>query len=609
MARRRGRSPSRPAEARRVQWPPSLIFPALLLAALVAYFPVWHGGLLWDDDAHLTRPALQSIAGLWRIWFHIGATQQYYPVAHTAFWLLYQCFGLNTFGYHLVNIALHATSAYLLWSILRRLAIPGALLAAFLFLLHPMQVESVAWMSELKNTLSTVFFLGAASRYLALRDDELDRSAYVSALFLFTLAVLSKASTVVWPLMMLPVLWWKSRPVQWRLQLRRLIPFLAIAAAASCVTLWVERTFIGAQGAEFQLPILSRFLIAGRAVVFYLTSVAWPAHLTFIYPRWDVNPAAAWQFLFPAGVMIAAAVLWRVRRDAPGTAAAFLAFGFALTPAVGLVDVYPFRYSFVADHFAYLATMPVIALVAAAAVHLGSQWRLAPQARAAAAVGVVLLLGVLTWRQASGYVDAETLYQTTLEHNPSCWLCHNNLAEPKLYGSLADVRSAVRHLDEALRLHPDAAEVHNNLGGAFQRLDRWDDARAEHEKAAQLNPLLPETHFNLGIVYEHAGRLDAAIAEYTKAIDLKPDYVIAHNNLALVLQKEGRFGEALSMLEAAVKFDPDAGEVQFNLGAALQREGRIEEAVLHYREALRVRPDDAEARARLDVLQRRGSGG
>ncbi|HUR20594.1 MAG TPA: glycosyltransferase family 39 protein, partial [Vicinamibacterales bacterium] len=273
-----------------------VLLPALLLVTLAAYYPAWHGGFLWDDDAHITRVDLRSLHGLWRIWFEVGATQQYYPVTHSAFWLLHRMFGDVTLGYHLVNIGLHATSAFLFAVILRRLAVPGAVLAAFIFALHPVHVESVAWITELKNTLSAVLYLGAFLAYLHF-DTDRRRRPYAIALGLFALALLSKTVTATMPAALLVVFWWQRGRLRLREDVLPLLPFFALGLTAGVVTSWVERTHIGAGGAEFDLSLIERGLIAGRAIWFYLAKLVWPADLVFIYRRWTIDPSSWTQFL------------------------------------------------------------------------------------------------------------------------------------------------------------------------------------------------------------------------------------------------------------------------------------------------------------------------
>jgi hypothetical protein len=280
-------------------------------------------------------------------------------------------------------------------------------------------VESVAWVSEQKNTLSAVFYLAAALAYL--RFDGVRRPApYVLSLLLFGAALATKTVTASLPAALLVVLWWRRGRLSWKADLLPLAPFLCMGAAAGLVTAWVERTFIGASGAAFTLSVADRFLVAGRAVWFYLGKIAWPADLMFIYPRWDVDDAAPWQYLFPAAAAAALAVLFAIRGRSRGPLAAALLFAGTLFPALGFINVYPFVYSFVADHFQYLAA--AVALSAAAAAAAGVSARMPPAARTAAGCAgecVVALLAFLTFRQCAMYSDAETLWRTTIARNPA----------------------------------------------------------------------------------------------------------------------------------------------------------------------------------------------
>ena len=334
------------ARRNRIFW---LWLPALLLATLLAYRPVWHGGLLWDDNAHITAPDLRGIQGLPRIWFDLGATQQYYPVVHTAFWILYSLWGEQTLAYHLTNILLHVLSAFLLALILRRLSVPGAWLAAMIFALHPVQVESVAWISELKNTLSGAFYLGAALSYLCFAESR-RRRFYAAGLFLFAMALLSKSVTATLPAGLLILFWWQRRILNLRRDVLPLVPFFALGIAGGLLTVWVERTLIGAEGAEFNFNLIERCLIAGRAIWFYLAKLVWPVHLVFQYPRWQIDSGAVWQYLYPLGAMLLLAGLWKVRKRSRAPLAAMVFYCVTLFPALGFFNVYPFVFSFVADH-------------------------------------------------------------------------------------------------------------------------------------------------------------------------------------------------------------------------------------------------------------------
>ena len=416
----------------------ALIFSALL----IVYFPALHGNTLWDDLGHLTRPDLQPLHGLWRIWTELGATQQYYPVLHSAFWIEHRLWEDAVGGYHLANISLHALAAFLLVVILRRLAIPGALLAGLIFAVHPVCVESVAWIAEQKNTLSAVFYLASALTYLQF-DEKREGSRYWAAFALFVLAVLSKSVTATLPAALLVVFWWKRGRLGWRRDVSPLIPWFVVAAAGGAFTAWVERDVIGARGADFSLTLLQRCLLAGRALWFYLAKLLWPSNLIFIYPHWTIDASRWPQYVFPVGAIATAVCLWLLRGRTRAPLAGFLFFAGTLFPALGFVDAYPFRFSYVADHFQYLASLGVIVPIAAgltlAAARQSGAARSLVRAGCVALVGI---LGVLTWRQSAIYRDAETLYRDTISRNPECWMAHVNLGT-----ELADQK----RLPEAIR--------------------------------------------------------------------------------------------------------------------------------------------------------------
>ena len=600
---------------------------ALLLCATVAvYWQAIPGTLLWDDSGHVTRLDLQSWRGLGRVWFDLGATQQYYPLLHTAFWLEHHLWGGSVIGYHLVNIALHAIAAWLVVLLARRLALPGGGLAGVLFAIHPVCVEAVAWISEQKSTLSAVFYLGAALVYLKF-DESRQRSRYFAALALFLLALATKTVTATLPAALLVVIWWRRGRIGWKRDLQPLVPWFVLGASAGLFTAWVEKTFVGARGADFSLTAVDRALLAGRAFWFYAGKAIWPAHLTFFYPRWKMDPAIWWQWRFPAGVAVLAWVLWRVSRRHRGPLAVFLVFAAALFPALGFFDVYPFRYSFVADHFAYLAMLAVV--VPAAAILSKTS------TRAALAAIPVAALAAVTWVQAGTYRNEETLYRATLGRNPAAWLAHNNLGN-SLLAAPGGRAEAIAHFREALRLKPDFWEahlslgnawmetpdgleaaiaeyetaarlapgserVHTNLGNALLRAGRTDDAIAQLQTALRIQPSNAEAHNDLGNAYAQLpGRESDAIAEYHAALAANPEFAGAHNNLGRALAQSGRLPEAIAEFEAAIRARPDSWTAHSNLGNALARvPGRLADAVAEYQTALRLQPDSAAAHNNL----------
>jgi tetratricopeptide (TPR) repeat protein len=570
----------------------ALMFSALL----VAYWPALHGGLLWDDDAHVTQPALGSLHGLWRIWFDVGATQQYYPLLHSAFWIEHRLWGDAVFGYHLTNLLLHAGAAYLVVMIMRRLELPGAWLAGFLFALHPVCVEAVAWISEQKSTLSAVFYLAAALTYLHF-DRTRRRSQYFIAFGLFVAAMLTKTVTATLPAALLVVFWWKRGRLEWKRDVLPLLPWLAMGAAGGLFTAFVERKFVGAEGADYALTLGERCLLAGRVIWFYLAKLVWPANLTFIYPHWRIDPTQWWQYLFPLGVMAAAVSLWLVFKPRRGALAGFLFFAGTLFPVLGFFNIYPFVYSYVADHFQYLASLGIIVPVASGLTMAAGRI----PARVSWAV-LVVALGVLTWRQSTMYRDAVTLYQETLARNPDCWMAHNNLGTEL---ALIPGRSseAIAHFEAALRIKPDSARAHYDLGlNLAKRSGRLADAIPHYEEALRITPDFPEAHNNLGIALaEIPGRIPEAIAHFEAALRIKPDYQDARNNLGAVLAKiPGRSSDAMSMYEDVLRANPDNAEAHNNLGSALSNiPGRMSDAIVQFEEALRIDPNYAQAHNNL----------
>src|SRR5438093_126407 len=476
----------------------------LFAATLIAYWPALHGGMLWDDQSHITRPELQSTRGLWRIWFDLGATQQYYPLLHSAFWVEHHLWGDSTFGYHLLNVVLHMIAACLFGLILSELSINGAWIGTFIFALHPVCVESVAWISEQKNTLSVAFYFG---------------------------------------------------------------------------------------------------------------KLLWPSGLMFIYPRWDVRASVWWQYLLPAAVAAVVLATWLIRGKSRAPLAAMLFFGGSLFPALGFVNVYPFVFSFVADHFQYLASLGVIALVPALC---RGKWQ------AAAAIVVVAVLGTLTWLDSAKYRDSETLYRTTIQQNPDCWMCYNSLGTISfLQGRLAEAKE---NFEQALRIRPefpdaldnlaivlidlgrgdeaipylrkgfeyqsiaDAAEASFRLGAALLKMKRVDDAMPNIRQGIRLKPDYAEGHALLGAALQTSGKLSEAKSELDEAIRLKPDSPSLHRELADILLALGQSDEAIFQLETALHIDPQDPDSHEALAKLYAAKGRPAGAVTHYQEAVRLKP-------------------
>ena len=563
----------------------------IVLLVFLAYLPALRNGFIWDDDSYVTEnPTLRDPGGLQRIWFEVGAVPQYYPMVHTTFWLEYHLWGLNPVGYHLINVLLHATAAILLWQVLRRLQIRGAWLAAVIFALHPVEVESVSWITERKNVLSAVFYFAAALAYLRFVTlaEPAGRSHhrwrwYVVALVLFLAALLSKTVTCSLPAALLLVCWWKRGRVQWG-DVLPLLPFFVFGVGLGLLTAGMEKYHVGAQGAEWSLTFAARCLIAGRALWFYAGKLVWPAHLTFIYPRWEIEPAVWWQWLFPVAAIGVVAGLWLARRrTGRGPLVAVLFFAGTLGPALGFVNVYPMRYSFVADHFQYLAGVGLITLFAAGLERIP---RVFPAA-------LVVLLGALTWQQTGIYRDLEILWRDTLAKNPDCWLAHNNLGV-YLYHE-GHIEDAIAHYHKALQIDPNHFDTLYNLGAALAVQGRLDEAIENYRKALQINPDYSSALNNLGIALATKGQLDEAIKNYRKAIQIDPNFCEALDNLGVALATKGQFDAAIQTYRQAIRINPNLPDTFYNFGLTLNQLGRTREAVVQYREALRLNPNMAGA--------------
>lgn len=505
----------------------------LLIVVLLTYSPAWNGRPIWDDDAHLTKPELQSLNGLARIWTEPGATQQYYPLVHSVFWVGHQVWGDNVVSYHLLNILLHVSSALLLWRILVRLKIPGAWLAAAIFALHPVQVESVAWISELKNTLSGFCFFSAAFFYLKF-DEKRSRTDYALALILFLLGLISKSVIATLPPALLVVFWWKRGRLDWKKDITPLLPFFLVGVGSGLFTAWMERTHIGAHGHQFTLSFIERCLIAGRAFWFYLAKLIWPAKLTFIYPRWHISQSIWWQYAFFVAAVALLVVLWSVRKRSRGPLAAFLFFGGMLFPVLGFVNVYPFVYSYVADHFQYLACVGIIVLASVClALWLTKLQQEKATLRYLVPILIVVLFAGLSWKQAHAYQDAETLYLTTLDRNPDCWLAYNNLST--IFLAKGNLDQALESANRAVELQPDDMEPHIAVGDVLLRKRRVPEAITHYQKAISVRPDYGEGYSHLGSAYLLAGRFVEAKEQYQKTLSLTPRSVVARNNLAWLL--------------------------------------------------------------------------
>jgi protein O-mannosyl-transferase len=585
---------------------------AIFLFAIVvlAYLPALSAGYVWDDDALLTANRnVQSLKGVVQTWTNPRANPDYYPLTHTSFALEYQFWKLAPLGYHLDNILLHAANAILVWFILRRLAVPGAWVAAAIFALHPVQVEAVAWVSERKSVLGGFFCLLAMLLFLrvTLAGEDLStrrrRLLYGLSLACFALALLARPVVMAAAAVLLLLVWWKKGRLA-RGDVFRIAWYWALAAVVAPVTVWVQYNHVGASGETFSFTALERVLIAGRTLWFYASKLAWPHPLIFCYDKWAIDTGAWWQWLFPAGAAAAMAALVLLRkRICLGPLVGVGVFVVMLSPALGFLNVYWHRYYFVADHMQYLACVGLIALAVSGAARLRARIRPTPWFAAAVALGV---LGWLTWQQCGIYKDEETIWKATLRENPESAMAYNNLGNLRTeQGQLAEASDLYR---KALRFRPDFSEPHHNLGLLHDKKGEYDQGLLEFGQALQLKGRNAESLVGRGNIYVHMGDDERAIRDFDAAVALAPYFVDAYICRGIAFARQKRYDRAVSDYGEAIRLAPDSVKAYVNRGNAYGDVGEQSRAVQDYDEAILLNPDCAEAymnRGLVRSLQRK----
>ena len=563
----------------------------LVLATIFAYRPAWNGGFVWDDDFYVTKNHLLTAPdGLRRIWFSLESPSQYFPLTYTSFRVERSLWGLKPTGYHLVNILLHTANALLLWRLLAVLKVPGGWLAAAIFALHPVQVESVAWITERKNVLMGFFFLLtllAWARFVGERNqqpiqrsrapgrqrqkevnepDKLSRLPwrfYWLALIFYLLALCSKATACTLPAALFLILWLQRKPIDWR-RVLQIAPFIVLGLAMGLVAIWWERYHQFTLGPMFAFGPLERLIVATHAVWFYLGKLFWPTKLTFIYPQWTIEANNPFSYIWlVAGIALCGAIYFARRYVGRSVEVAAAFFVVTLSPVLGFIMLYTFRYTFVADHYQYLACIGPIALVSAGLVKLTDSVRYGPRLLAALGILVLSALGLLTWRQSASYRDSETLWRTTIDRNSGCWMAENNLGSDLSKGG--DFDGAITHLEKALRLKFDVPESHNSLTYALFRKGDADAAIAEAHVALNFDPSNADTYATLGMALMTKGLLDEAIVQLSKAIEILPNHNHAQYNLALALAEKGETVDAIAHYQKAIEVQPDFFEAMTNL--------------------------------------------
>jgi protein O-mannosyl-transferase len=648
----------------------------IVLATTIAYWPCRHGEFLWDGTLLITENQLVKASdGLYRIWFTTESID-YWPVTNSMFWLEWHLWGDNTTGYHAVNLTLQIASSLLIWLILKRLSVPGAFLAALLYAMHPVNIEGVAWIAQLKNCLSLFFFLLSLICYLkADRGLTAERSSeslltnvatlqplsvlwYWISVAMFVLAMLSKGSVAMLPVMLLLIIWWRRSKIT-RIDLTRTAPFFLVAIVLTLVNIWFQTHGTGeislatfmltmlSKGSVAVLPIgflliawfrrgrivrvdliytvlcflvaaiiltllniwvpvhgsneiirfvtpLQRLLGAGAVPWFYLYKALLPINLSFVYPQWYVHPDNILWWL-PLCASIAITVLLFWQRNRPLIRPLFVAWLFF---CVALLPVMGLSDVYFMKFSLVADHYQYIAMIAVLTLVAAALSYLKPKPLAIG-VGVFLAgtCGALAFQQTYKYVDGDTLYQSILAKNPNCWLAYNN--QGVLLLKAGHVDEAIASYEKALAMDANMIEAQNNLGAALAKKGDYQGAIEHYNQALTIKPNYADAHGNLGLALAQIGNQASALDELQTAFMLNPNLPNISFNLALQLKQMGRNQEALKQYQQTVRMDPDNARVRNNLGALLINLSQPEQAKEQCLEAIRLDPDQPEAHYNL----------
>ena len=622
----------------------------IVLIAFIAYFPTLGNGFVSDDDVLLINNNLvKNSDGLRRFWCSVEALD-YWPVTNTTFWIEWRMWGMKSTGYHATNLILHVAESLLIWILLRKLSIPGAFLAALIFAVHPVNVESVAWIAQRKNLTAMLFFLLSILWYLKYvmptagvgmapamaparshggpweREMTPARSQggpwerektfssfilhpssfhfwYWLSLAAFILAMLGKGSAAVLPVVLLGIIWWlrnsgtvpisvstkiRQSPYM-RKELIRTAPFFLVAVVFSAVNVWCQTH--GMEVAICRAGFFERLLGAGCVIWFYLYKAILPVNLAFIYPQWRIETGNLLWWLPLLAALAVTAALWCYRKT--WSRPFLLAWGFfcvALTPVMGFRDSLFMQVSLVADHYQHIALIGVIALASAGfsawSLHTRAAVRRAAIAAAGLAVGVLVLA---TWQQSALYRDNITIFRDTLQKNPACWMAQYNLGVATARAGLPE--ESIEHYRQALQLYPEFIMANYNMANVFLDMGRLQDAIERYLRVLQLKPDHAAAHYNLGKALAQTGRTREAIEHYRQAVAINPDFTEAYYNLGNIFEAAGQYQQAIDYYRQALHLKPDDFDIHNNLGIALVQTGRSQEAIEHFQQALSLKPN------------------
>jgi len=586
-----------------------LICVCLAAVIIAVYWPVGHAGFLnYDDNQYVTanphvREGLTVPTVVWA--FTAGYAWNWHPLTWLSHALDCEWFGMNAGGHHAVSVLLHVANTVLLFLVLRRItgATWRSAFVAALFGVHPLHVESVAWVAERKDVLSGLFWMLALGGYVRYAERP-TRGRYAVVMGCYAMGLMAKPTVVTLPFVLLLLDYWPLGRTRWKRSVvgnnaslrlgelvREKVPFFALAVVSCGVTMWAQHGG-GAFNSLDRLPLGPRMANAVVSYVRYMEKAVWPSGLAVFYPYREWPTGAV---IIAAAILAAVSgtVIRRALRD-PHLAVGWFWFLGTLVPAIGLVQA---GAQSMADRYTYL---PLIGLTIMLGWSVPSRaterWNLKLITGAAAAASLVAY-ATLSRVQVGYWKDSETLFRHALDVTRDNWGAHSNLGIA--LAQTGKIEEAIAHYQQALRIRPDLAEVHYNLGNALAQAGRVPEAIEQYEEALRVIPDLAEVHNNLGIALAQAGRVLEAITQYEEALRIAPDLAEVHNNLGIALAHADRATEAIAQYEQAVRIKPDYAEAHNNLGNALLGSARMPEAIAHFEQALRINPDFAEAYANL----------
>ncbi|MBU0677465.1 MAG: tetratricopeptide repeat protein [Verrucomicrobia bacterium] len=574
----------------------------LILLTLLAYMPVFQAGFIWDDDLFITDNfSLRSPEGLKVIWTRPAENPQYYPLLLTTLRGLFRVFGENPSGYHVVTLLFHVATALALWRLARRLVPAGAAWCALLFALHPIQVQSVAWATELKNTMSGFFYVAGLVCWISFldRDGERERAgipvSYWCAFVLFLAATLSKTTTFSWPLAAFLIAMYRDQ-AGGRLRLAAFLsPMAVIGALVGWISVAVEHS-----GYENGVPAILRFaekwFVAARSLWFYAGKTLWPNPLMMIYPRWDPDVANPANILSLASAIPVLVVLFAARRrigKGPFLGSVFYVVALGPIPFLGINFVY--LYSYDADHFTYLPNACLF-LVLGACISSAARFL---DSGARKVIGVIIITGLCaaTWRHAGTFQSEEALWKHNVRYFPESTIAWMNLghafSERGAYGE------EIEAYEKVIALDPQFTAAYNDLGLAKAAAGDVEGALTAFRHAMTLDPELVEPKHNLANALAAQGHHDQAIKFFLEVLEEEPGHLHARLNLIHALRLKGRLGEAGEHADAVLKQAPPSAEAWYEAGRVDQARGDYERAARRFREALNIKSDYEEALSSL----------